>query len=54
VLSAFNNKTATEIVEFDISAYFTALDLEAHLSPTRGNGLRSIVERIKNIAKASV
>jgi len=54
VLAAFNNKSATEIAEFDISAYFTDLDLEAHLSPTRGNGLRSIVERIKNIANASV
>ncbi|WP_298941563.1 SufE family protein [uncultured Psychromonas sp.] len=54
VLAAFNNKTASEIVEFDINAYFEALDLEKHLSPTRGNGLRSIVDRIKNIAKASL
>ncbi|MEL0630749.1 SufE family protein [Psychromonas aquatilis] len=54
VLAAFDHKTAKEIVEFDISNYFQSLDLEKHLSPTRGNGLRSIVERIKNIAKASI
>ena len=54
VLAAFDHKTAKEIVEFDISNYFQSLDLEKHLSPTRGNGLRSIVERIKNIAKASL
>jgi len=54
VLAAFDHKTAKEIVEFDISSYFQSLDLEKHLSPTRGNGLRSIVERIKNIAKASL
>ena len=53
VLAAFDHKTAKEIVDFDISAYFQALDLEKHLSPTRGNGLRSIVGRIKNIAQAA-
>ncbi|MEC8082506.1 MAG: SufE family protein, partial [Pseudomonadota bacterium] len=39
---------------FDIDAYFSELDLERHLSPTRGNGLRSIVGRVQAIAKASV
>ena len=54
VLAAFDHKTPKQIVDFDISAYFQALDLEKHLSPTRGNGLRSIVSRIKNIAQAAV
>ncbi|WP_413693116.1 SufE family protein [Psychromonas sp. KJ10-2] len=54
VLAAFDHKTPKQIVDFDISAYFQALDLEKHLSPTRGNGLRSIVGRIKNIAQAAV
>ncbi|MDN2662347.1 SufE family protein [Psychromonas sp. 14N.309.X.WAT.B.A12] len=54
VLAAFDHKTPQEIVDFDISAYFQALDLEKHLSPTRGNGLRSIVGRIQNIAQAAV
>ncbi|HEY9034924.1 MAG TPA: SufE family protein [Pseudomonadales bacterium] len=50
VLAAFNNKTAAEILAFDIDAYFNALDLENHLSPTRGNGLRAIVAKIRAIA----
>jgi len=54
VLAAFDHKTPKQIVDFDISAYFQALDLEKHLSPTRGNGLRSIVGRIQNIAQAAV
>jgi len=51
VLAALDHKTAQEIVDFDISAYFEALDLEKHFSPTRGNGLRSIVSRIKGLAQ---
>jgi cysteine desulfuration protein SufE len=53
VLSALNYKTPEEILAFDISAFFESLDLERHLSPTRGNGLRSIVNRIKGIAQAA-
>lgn len=52
VLSALNYKTPEEILAFDISAFFESLDLERHLSPTRGNGLRSIVNRIKSIAQS--
>ena len=54
VLSALNHKTPEDILAFDISSYFSELDLERHLSPTRGNGLRSIVNRIKSIAQAAV
>jgi cysteine desulfuration protein SufE len=54
VLAAFNNKTPAEIVQFDIDDYFQQLDLERHLSPTRGNGLRSIVARIEALARASL
>lgn len=52
VMSAYQNKSAQEILNFDIDAYFNALDLERHLSPTRGNGLRAIVGKIEAIAKA--
>jgi cysteine desulfuration protein SufE len=52
VMAAYNNKTASEIVAFDIDDYFQRLDLERHLSPTRGNGLRAIVAKIQAIAKA--
>ncbi|GAB1269222.1 cysteine desulfurase sulfur acceptor subunit CsdE [Aurantivibrio infirmus] len=46
VMAAYQNKTASEILSFDIDEYFSKLDLERHLSPTRGNGLRAMVARI--------
>lgn len=52
VMAAYNGKTASEIVAFDVDGYFQGLDLERHLSPTRGNGLRAIVSKIQAIAKA--
>lgn len=50
VMAAYNNKTAKEILQFDIESYFTSLDLVKHLSPTRGNGLKAMVEKIKKFA----
>jgi len=47
VLAVYNGRTAKEIAEFDIDGYFAALDLVKHLSLTRGNGLRSMVDRIR-------
>lgn len=52
VMAAYNNKTAADILAFDIDGYFLALDLERHLSPTRGNGLRAIVNKIRGLAGA--
>ena len=51
VLAAYNNKTPAEIIAFDIDAYFEQLDLLRHLSSTRGNGLRAMVQRIQAIAR---
>ncbi|MCB1709533.1 MAG: SufE family protein [Halioglobus sp.] len=53
VLAAYNNRTPPEILAFDIDSYFAQLDLLRHLSPTRGNGLRSMVQRIRDIAEHS-
>lgn len=53
VLAAFYGKTSVEVLAFDINGYFSELDLERHLSPTRGNGLRAIVAKIQSIAKAT-
>ena len=50
ILSAYNHKPAGEILDFDIDSYFEELDLMRHLSPTRGNGLRAMVQRIREIA----
>jgi cysteine desulfuration protein SufE len=52
VMAAFYGKTAQAINAFDIDGYFQQLDLERHLSPTRGNGLKAIVAKIQSIAKA--
>lgn len=52
VMAAYNEKTKDEILEFDIENYFDQLDLIKHLSPTRGNGLRAMVEKIKLIANS--
>lgn len=47
VLSAYNNKTPSEILAFDIDNFFAQVDLVKHLSPTRGNGLTAMVKRIQ-------
>ncbi|KLV01622.1 Fe-S metabolism protein SufE [Photobacterium aquae] len=52
VLAAYDGKSAAQIREFDIDGYFDSLGLLAHLSPSRGNGLKAIVEQIKVIAAA--
>lgn len=50
VLAAFDGKTTQEIASFDTDSYFEQLGLIAHLSPSRGNGLKAIVEQIKQVA----
>ena len=51
LLTVFQHQTPARISEFDVEALFQDLDLLAHLSPTRGNGLRSMVARIKHDAQ---
>ncbi|MBA6391470.1 SufS family cysteine desulfurase [Colwellia sp. BRX10-3] len=46
ILSAVDNKTASQIRAFDMDNYFIELGLLQHLSPSRGNGLRAIVQKI--------
>ncbi|PKI16064.1 SufS family cysteine desulfurase [Colwellia sp. 12G3] len=53
VLAAFNNKTAQQINQFNINDYFSRLGLMQHLSPSRGNGLLAIVDKIKLLAQNS-
>lgn len=53
VLAAFNHKSATDILAFDIDDYFAQIDLVKHLSPTRGNGLRAMVQRIQDTARSA-
>lgn len=51
VMVAYQDKSPAEILEFDIEEYFNKLDLIRHLSPTRGNGIRSMVARIRQHAE---
>ncbi|KZY38755.1 Fe-S metabolism protein SufE [Oleiphilus sp. HI0081] len=50
VLATLNARSPAEIVAKDVEAIFNDMDLMRHISPTRGNGLRSMLERMKNIA----
>jgi len=50
VLAAYNNKSASEIKVFDVEQYFDAVGLIKHLSPTRGNGLKAMVNKIQALA----
>ena len=54
VLAAYNHRTPGEILDFDVDAYFDELGLLQHLSPTRGNGLRAMVARIREEAQRRV
>ena len=46
-LAAYDGQAPRDILAFDIEALFDEIDLLAHLSPTRGNGLRAMVARIR-------
>jgi len=50
VLSVYSGNTAEHILDYDIEALFSKLDILSHLSPIRGNGLRSIVQEIRATA----
>jgi cysteine desulfuration protein SufE len=52
VLAAYQGRTPRAILDYDIEGLFDALDLLKHLSPTRGNGLRAMVNRIREEAAA--
>lgn len=50
VLATLNAKSPQEICDMDVEAAFEKIDLMRHISPTRGNGLRSMLELIKKAA----
>lgn len=50
VLATLNAKTPEEILSMDVEKIFGRIDLMRHISPTRGNGLRSMLELIKKAA----
>lgn len=54
VLALYSGRPAPEIVTTDAADLFTKLGLDSHLTPQRSNGLRSMVERIRNDARAAL
>jgi cysteine desulfuration protein SufE len=50
-LALYSGKTPSEIIATDAQPLFRDLGLAAHLTPQRSNGVRSMVERIKNEAR---
>ncbi|WP_282177824.1 cysteine desulfurase sulfur acceptor subunit CsdE [Vibrio nereis] len=50
VMAAYEGKSSAQIQSFDVDSYFEKLGLIAHLSPSRGNGLKAIVEQIKQLS----
>lgn len=50
MLKVFSEKQPQEILDIDIS-FLKQIGLDEHLSPTRKNGLSSLVSSIKNAAK---
>ena len=50
ILVALNGKTPRDLLATDIDELFEQLDLFRHISPTRGNGRRAMVGKIRDIA----
>ena len=47
VLALYQGRQPDQILAMDVESEFAELDLLSHLSPTRGNGLRAMIERIR-------
>jgi cysteine desulfuration protein SufE len=45
--SLYDGKTPQEVLKVDARAVFGELGLEAHLTPQRSNGVRSMIDRIR-------
>ena len=49
-LAIFSGRKASEIVALDEITYFNQIGLQEHITPQRSNGLRAMVQRIKESA----
>jgi cysteine desulfuration protein SufE len=54
VLALYSGHKAEDILTTDAQALFQKLGLDAHLTPQRSNGVRSMVERIKSDARSAL
>ena len=53
LLAAINNLSPSDINETSLESLFEELGLMAHLSMSRGNGLRAMISKINQIAESS-
>jgi cysteine desulfuration protein SufE len=51
ILAMYSGNPPSKILATDAQVLFKELGLSAHLTPQRSNGVRSMVERIKNDAR---
>jgi cysteine desulfuration protein SufE len=54
LIALYSERTAEAIIATDAIGIFRRLGLEAHLTPQRSNGVRAMVERIKNDARLAL
>ena len=54
VLTLYSGHTPKEILSTDALGIFEEFGFREHLTPQRSNGLRSMVERIRNDARAAL
>lgn len=50
VLALFSDKRSSEILNIDAESTLRTLGLDEHLTPQRANGLRAMINRIRNEA----
>lgn len=50
VLAMYDGRTPDEILAWDVESIFNELELLKHLSPTRGNGLKALIGRVRALA----
>jgi len=53
LLDAVNGRTPQEVLADDLPARIAALDLQRHLSPSRGNGLNAMIKALLDYARNS-
>ena len=54
LLMVYSGKTPQQILDADIEDIFNRLDLASHLSPSRSNGFRSMIKKIRSIASGAM
>ena len=47
ILAAYNGQTSASVLAFDVDDYLDQLDLLRHLSSTRSNGLRAMIDGVR-------